>query len=183
MRQTRYERFIEEMELNGFRKVHSTIDEFYAQLSDNDDIISISAIDCHMITIKGILESIREKGVSTPPHNIFMKIYSEDGKELEPDDTVQFSIVSFGRRGLPTADKNGNCCVYYHYPYRAISSEKGITLKKGIAIVKDKRLEFKMFRRSELLKIWKFEMSLECDKWFKIDEKKEKKLALMYDQL
>lgn len=172
MRQTRYERFIEEMEMNGFRKDHSTIDEFYAQLSDHDDFVYITAIDCHMITIKGIIESTRGNGVSTPPHHVCMKIYSEDGKELEPNDTVQISIVSFGRRGLPTADKDGNCCVYYHFPYRAISSEKGIALKKGIAITKDKRLEMKMLRKSNQLKIWKFEMSLECDKWFKIDEKR-----------
>ena len=183
MRQTMYEQFIEEMELNGFRKVHSKIDEIYAKLSDDDNIISISALDCHMVTIKGIRESKSGDGYDTLPHRIFMKIYSEDGKELESGDTIQFSIVSIERTGLPTVDPGKHCCIYYHYPYRAISSERGITLKKGIAIIKDKRLEFKMFRRSELLKIWKFEMSLECDKWFKIDEKREKKLALMYDQL
>ena len=149
MRQTIYERFIEEMEIHGFRKVHSILDETYTKLSDNDDIVSITAIDCHMVTIKGMIESIRGKGESTPPHHMFMKIYSEDGKELEPEDTLQFSIISLERKGLPTEGRDGRCCVYYHYPYRSVSSEKskGIALKKGIAITKDKRLEIKFLRR------------------------------------
>ena len=176
MKQTKYERFIDEMERNGFRKVRSSIDEIYAKLSDNDDIISITALDCHMITIKGIRESKTEDKKETIPHKLVMKIYGYDGKELEPNDFIQFSIVELIPKNLPTMEPDIHCCIYYHYPYRAISSKVGIKFKKGISITKDKRLEMKIFRGFNPLKVGKFEMNLECDKWFKIDEKREKKL-------
>lgn len=166
-----YEQFIEEMEMNGFRKVHSRIDEIYARLSDDDNVVSISALDCHMITIKGIRESKRGDANDTLPHRIFMKIYSENGKELEGGDTIQFSIVSIERTGLPTVDPVAHCCVYYHYPYRTISSKEGVAFKKGIAITKDKRLEIRILRGPNKLAIGKFEIILECDKWFKIDKR------------
>lgn len=176
MRQTIYERFIEEMEKNGFRKVHSYIDEIYTKLSDDDEIVSITAIDCHMVTIKGLKESLRGNEGNTPPHRIFMKVYSEDGKELGHNDTIQFSIINIERKGLPTVDNNTHCCVYYHYPYGSISSKKGIVFKKGIAITKDKRLEIRILRNSKQLKVGKYELNLECDKWYKI--KKEIKFDL-----
>lgn len=165
------------MEMNGFRKVHSILDEIYAKLSDNDDIISIAALDCHMITIKGIKESITEDKKETVPYILRMKIYSYDGKELEPNDTIQFSIVEMIKKELPTMKPDVHSSIYYQYPYRAISSRAGIKFKKGIAITKDKILEMKIFRGFTPLKIGKFEMNLECDKWFKIDKKIEKKLA------
>jgi len=166
-----YEQFIEEMEMNGFRKVHSKIDEIYAKLSDDDNMISISALDCHMITIKGIRESKRGDGNDTLPHHIFMKIYSDDGKELEEGDTIQFSIVSIERTGLPSVNPGKHCCVYYHYPYRTISSKTGVAFKKGIAITKDKTLEIRIFRGPNKLAIGKFEIILSCDKWFKVDKR------------
>lgn len=176
MKQTKYEQFIDEMEKNGFRKIHSELDEIYATLSDNDDIISIAALDCHMISIKGIKESTTADKKETIPHSLHMKIYGYDGKELEPNDIIQFGIVvELTHKGLPTMKSDKNYCIYYHYPYRAISSKIGIKFKKGISITKDKRLEMKIFRSSSLLKIGKFEMNLECDKWFKIDEKRENK--------
>ncbi len=166
-----YEQFIEEMEMNGFRKVHSNIDEIYVKLSDDDNIISISALDCHMITIKGIRESKRGDGNDTLPHRIFMKIYSDDGKELEEGDTIQFSIVNIERTGLPTINPGKHCCIYYHYPYRTISSKAGVAFKKGIAITKDKTLEIRILRGPKKLAIGKFEIILECDKWFKVDKR------------
>lgn len=177
MKQTIYEQFIYEMEMNGFKKIHSVLDENYSKLSDNDDIISVAALDCHMITIKGIKESITVDKKETPPHKLHMKIYSDGGKELEPNDAIQFSIVELKKRsGLPTLEPDINCCIYYHYPYKSISSKAGIKFKKGIAITKDKRLEMKIFRGFNLLKIGKYEMNLECDKWFKIDKKRDKML-------
>lgn len=166
MKQTKYEQFIDEMEMNGFRKVHSFLDEIYAKLSYDDVVISITALDCHMITIKGIKESIIENREVSNPHRLRMKIYSEDSKELEPRDAIQFSVVKLLRKGFPTMEPSIHSCVYYNYPYRSISSKVGIKFKKGIAITKDKRLEIKIFRGSNVLKIGKFEMSLECDKWF-----------------
>lgn len=175
MQETVYEQFIDEMEKNGFRKVRSVIDEIYAKLSDDDETISVAAHDCHMITIKGIRESTTRDRKVTPPHLISMKIYSDNGKELRSDDTIQFSIVELKHKGLPTMEPDVHSVVYYHYPYRAMLA--GVKLKKGIAITKDKRLEIKIFRSSNRLKIGKFEMHLECDKWFKIDEKRNDKLT------
>ena len=171
MKQTKYEQFIDKMEMNGFRKNHSTLNEIYAKLSDDDEVISISAIDCHMITIKGIKESITGDKKETPPHELHMKIFSDGGKELEPDDAIQFSIVETKRKGLPTMDPDTSILIYYHYPYRTVSSKYGIKFKKGISITKDKRLDLKIFRGSENIKIGKFEMSLECDKWCQMSEK------------
>ncbi len=174
MKQTKYEQFIDKMETNGFRKIHSFLDEIYARLSDDDDTISIAAHDCHMITIKGIRESITGDKRTTPPHSLNMKIYSDGGKELEPNDSIQFSIVELERKGIPTMKPDVHSTIYYHYPYRAISSKSGIKFKKGIAINKDRRLEMRVYRCSSRLKIGKFEMKLECHKWFKIDEKEKR---------
>ena len=165
MKTTKYEQFIDEMERNGFRKVHSVIDEIYARLSDEDDIISITAHDCHMMTIKGMKESKREDGSTTPVHKLFMKIYGEGGKELEHNDTIQFSIAESIHKGLPTMDKDIYRCIYYQYPYRSLPL--GIKFKKGIAITKDKRLDIKIFRDSKPVKVGKFVLELECDKWLK----------------
>lgn len=170
MQETVYEQFIDEMERNGFRKVRSAIDEIYAKLSDDDETISVTAHDCHMITIKGIRESTTRDRKVTPPHLISMKIYSDGGKEAEPNDAVQFSVVSLEHKGLPTMEPDMHTIIYYHYPYRAMLA--GVKLKKGIAITKDKRFEIKIFRQSNRLKIGKFDLKLECDKWFKIYEKR-----------
>ncbi len=174
MKTTRYEQFIGEMEKNGFLKVRSVIDEIYADLSDDDETISITARDCHMITIKGIKESTMADGRVTIPHNIYMKIYSNDGKELDNKDTVQFSITELRRREL---SKNIHCCVYYNYPYGSVSAGTGIKLKKGISIVKDKKLNIKAMRKSTPLKIWKFELMIECDKWFRTTDTTRSKLS------
>lgn len=165
---TIYEQFIEEMENNGFRKVRYVIDEIYANLSDDDEAISVTAHDCHMITIKGIKESKATNGIVTTPHNIYMKIYDDDGKELEHNDMVQFSIAEYIRKGLPTVGQRENCCIYYSYPYRSVSSGAGVKLKKGIAITKDKRFDIKAIRKASPLKIGKFELAIECDKWSRV---------------
>jgi len=168
MSATIYEQFIDKMETSGFRKVHSVIDEIYAKLSDSDDVISVTAQDCHMITIKGINESISRYGGVTPAHKLSMRIYSEGGKELEYDDTVQFIIVELIRMGLPTIDPGMKSCIYYQYQYRSLL--QGIKFKKGIAITKDKRLDIKILRNSRYIKIGKFSLELECDKWSKIEK-------------
>lgn len=171
---TKYEQFIYEMEKNGFRAVRSVIDEFYANLSDNDDIISITARDCEMITIKGIKESTTENGIVTGSHNIYMKIYDTNGRELEDNDTIQLIVTNLMRTGLPTTNNKENkgehSCVYYNYPYRSVSSKNGVRLKKGISITKDKKLDIVAIRKSTPLKIWKFEMKIECDKWSKTND-------------
>ncbi len=176
---TIYEQFIEEMENNGFKKVCSVIDEVYADLSDDDDAISITAHSCHMVTIKGMKQSERvtkEYGRVTSPHNIYMKLYGNDGKEFEHNDMVQFSIVESVRKGLPTMDykddmghrERENRCIYYSYPYRSVSTRAGIRFKRGMAITKDKKLEIKAIRNSLPLKIGKFELAIECDMWNKV---------------
>lgn len=170
MQETLYEQLIEEMEKSGFRQVHSIIDEMYAGLSEDDETISVTARDCHMITIKGIKDSTIGKGLGYAPHNISMKIYGYDGKELEHNDTIQFGITKLTYRGLPTMKPDMYTTIYYHFPYRVISV--GVKLKKGVAITKDKILEIRIFRNSNRLKIAKFDLALECDKWFKVDHKR-----------
>jgi hypothetical protein len=173
MQETLYERLIDEMEKNGFRKVRSVIDEIYANLSEDDETISVTARDCHMITIKGIKDSTVRNGLVYRPHNISMKIYGYDGKELEPNDAIQFGITKLTYQGLPTMKPDEHTTIYYHFPYKIISI--GVTFKKGIVITKDKILEIGIFRNSNRLKIAKFDLSLECDKWFKVDQKRVNK--------
>ena len=167
MQETLYERLIDEMEKSGFGKVRSIIDEIYADLSEDDETISVTAHDCHMITIKGIKDSERGNGLGSSPYKISMKIYGYDGKELEPRDTIQFGIAKLTYQGLPTVKPDIHTTIYYHFPYRVISL--GTTFKKGIVITKDKILEIRIFRNSNILKIAKFDLELHCDKWFKID--------------
>lgn len=167
MQETLYERLIDEMEKSGFGKIRSVIDEIYAGLSEDDETISITAHDCHMITVRGIKDSTRGHGLGSSPHNISMKIYGYDGKELEPNDTIQFGIAKLTYQGLPTMKPDIHTTIYYNYPYRVVSV--GAKFKKGIAITKDKILEIRIFRNSNRLKIAKFDLELQCDKWFKID--------------
>lgn len=167
MQETLYEQFIDKMESGGFRKVRSIIDEIYADLSGDDETISITARDCHMITIRGVKDSTRGNGLGSSPHNISMKIYGYDGKELESTDTIQFGITKLTYNGLPTQEPDIHTTIYYNYPYRVISV--GAKFKKGISISKDKILEIRIFRKSNRLKIAKFDLELECDKWFKVE--------------
>jgi hypothetical protein len=161
------------MEKSGFRKARSVLDELYANLSDDDETISITARDCNAVTIKGIKDSTIRNGLTCNPHNISMKIYGYDGKELEPSDTIQFGITRLTYKGLPTMKPDEHTTIYYHFPYRIIYL--GTTFKKGIVITKDKILEIGIFRKSNRLKIAKFDLSLECDKWFKVDQKRVNK--------
>jgi hypothetical protein len=173
MQETLYEQFIDKMENGGFRKVHSVIDEIYAGLSEDDEVISITARDCHMITIRGIKDSTRGNSLGSSPHNISMKIYGYDGKELEPNDTIQFGITTLTYKGLPTQEPDKHTTIYYHYPYRVVSV--GAKFKKGISISKDKILEIAIFRNSNRLKIAKFDLELECHKWFKVEHERVNK--------
>lgn len=167
MKETLYEQFIDKMESGGFRKIRSFIDEFYADLSEDDETISVTARDCHMITIRGEKDSARGYGLGSSPHIISMKIYGYDGKELEPSDAIQFGITKLTYKGLPTIRPGKHTIIYYNFPYRVISA--GAKFKKGISITNDKILEIGVFRNSNRLKIAKFDLELECDKWFKID--------------
>lgn len=166
MKETLYEQFIDKMESTGFRKIRSFIDEIYAILSEDDEVISVTARDCHMITIRGEKDSTRGYGLGSSPHIISMKIYGYDGKELQPSDTIQFGITKLTYKGLPTVKPDIHTIIYYNFPYRTISA--GAKFKKGISITKDKILEIRAFRNSSRLKIAKFDLGLECDKWFKI---------------
>jgi len=169
MQDTKYEQFIDEMENNGFKKEYSVINELYAELSEDDETISIAARDCHMITIKGIREAARGDGKVTPLHHIYMEIYDYYRKQMNDNDTIQFAIAEFKSKELPTMEPEVHRCIYYQYPYRTVAL--GAKFKKGIAITKDKILEIKIIRNSKPMKIGRFSMELECDKWFSIDEK------------
>ncbi len=175
MQETLYEQFIDKMESDGFRKVRSIIDETYAGLSEDDETIFITAHNCHMITIRGVKDSTRRSGLRSSPYNISMKIYGYDGKELESSDTVQFGITTLTYKGFRTEEPDIHTTIYYNFPYRVISV--GAKFKKGISITKDKILEIRVFRSSNRLKIAKFDLVLECDKWFKIDRGKSDKLT------
>ena len=163
---TLYEQFIEEMEGAGLKKVFTILDDKSVELSDDDKIVSIKAKDCHTISIKGVRESTIRGKLMTHPHYIYMKIYGYDGKEIMPEDTVQFSIAELKKSGLPTLSPDKwYHVIYYHYPYRMASSK--LKFKKGIVLTKNKRLEIRIIRNGDLLKIGKFEIKIECDKWFK----------------
>ena len=163
---TLYEQFIEEMERTGLNKVFTILDDKSAELSDDDTIISIKAKDCQAISIKGVRESTLNGKLITHPHYINMKIYGYDGGEMMPEDTVQFSIAELTKSGLPTlSPEKWSHVIYYHYPYRLVLSK--LKFKKGIVLTKNKRLEIRIMRNGYQLKIGKFEIKVECDKWFK----------------
>ena len=169
MQYTKYEQFIDEMEKNGFKKERSVINEIYATLSEDDETISVAAHDCHMITMKGMRESARGDGTVTPIHHIYMEIYDYHREKMNDNDTIQFAVAEFRKKGLPTEEPEVHRTIYYHYPYRSVAL--GAKFKKGFAITKDKILEMKIIRSSKPVKIGRFSMELECDKWFSMDEK------------
>lgn len=171
MQTTLYEQFVEEMERSGLKKVFTILDEKDLELSDGDDIIYITPKNCQAISIKGVRESTVKGTLLTNPHYIYIKIYGDDGKEMAPEDTIQFSIATLKRSGLPTSipDKWSHV-IYYHYPYRVCSKLK---FKKGIVLKKNKRLEIRIIRNGESTKIAKFEIKIECDKWYKNEILKE----------
>jgi len=166
MQTTLYQQFVEKMEMTGLKKVFANLDEKYVELSGDDDIIYITTKDCQAISIKGVRESTISGKLSTHPHYIRMKIYGYDGNEIMPEDTVQFSIAELKKSGLPTLSPDKwSHVIYYHYPYRTASSK--LKFKKGIVLTKNKRLEIRIIRNGEPLKIAKFEIKIECDKWYK----------------
>lgn len=162
---TLYEQFVYEMEKIGLRKKFSILEEKDVTLSDDDETIYITVNGCHILTIKGIKESMIRGKIITPPYYFSIKIHGYDGKELIPEDTVQFSITEFRKSGFPTDSDIRSHVIYYHYPYSIASSK--LRFKRGIIITKDRRLEIKVMRNRELLKIAKFELKIECDKWYK----------------
>lgn len=172
MQITLYEQFVEEMERSGLKKVFTTLDEKDVELSDDDDIIYIMPKDCQAISIKGVRESTIKGKLLTHPHYIYIKIYGDDGKEMMPKDTMQFSIATLKKSGLPTLTLDEwPHVIYYHYPYRVASSK--LKFKKGIVLTKNKRLEIRIIRNGEPLKIAKFEIKIECDKWYENEILKE----------
>ena len=161
-----YEQFVEEMERSGLKKIFANLDEKDVGLSEDDDIIFITPKDCQAISIKGIRESTIRGKIITRPHYIYMKIYEEGGKEMMSEDAIQFSIATLKKSGLPTLTPDEwSHVVYYHFPYRVVSSK--LKFKKGIVLTKNKRLEIRIIRNGEPLKIAKFEIKIECDKWYK----------------
>lgn len=166
MQITLYEQFIEEMERTGLKKVFTNLNEKDVGLSDDDDIIYITPKDCQVISIKGVRESTVCGKLLISPHYIHMKIYGHDGNEMMPEDTIQFSIATLKRSGLPTLiPDEWSHVIYYHYPYRTASYK--LKFKKGIVLTKNKRLEIRVIRNGEPLDIAKFEIKIECDKWYK----------------
>lgn len=166
---TLYEQFIYHMEKIGLRKEFSILEEKDVTLSGDDEVIYITIPktgndNYSTISIKGIKEASIRGRIMTHPYYIFMKVYGYDGEDAKPEDTVQFSITEF-KKGLPTASEINSHAVYYNYPYR-VASEK-LRLKRGIVITKDRRLEIRIMRNSVPLKIAKFEIKIECDKWYK----------------
>lgn len=163
-----YEQFITEMERTGLKKVFTNLEEKDVGLSDDDKAIYVTTKDCQAISIKGIRESTIGGKLSIHPHYIRMKIFGYGGNEMIPEDTVQFSIAELKRSGLPTSSPDEwSHVIYYHYPYRTVSSK--LKFKKGIVLTKNKRLEVRIIRNGESLKIAKFEIKIECDKWYKSD--------------
>jgi hypothetical protein len=166
MQTTLYEQFIEEMERSGLKKIFTYLDEKYVELSDDDNFIYVTAKDCQAISIKGVRESAIEGKLLIRPHYIHMRVYGYDGNEMMPEDAIQFSIATLKKSGLPTLSPDEwSRVTYYHYPYIVASSK--LKFKKGIVITKNKRLEIRVIRNGEQLKIAKFEIKIECDKWYK----------------
>jgi len=179
--ETLYQQFVYQMEKIGLRKESSILEEKDVTLSDSDEVIYITIPNSYStISIKGIQDaSIRGK-IKTRPHHISMKIYGYDGEEAKPEDAVQFSITEF-KKGLPTALEASSHVVYYHYPYRIVSEK--LRLKKGIVITKDRRLEIRIMRNSVPLKIAKFEIKIECDKWYKKSDESKINLKKLSERL
>lgn len=170
MQLTLYEQFVEEMEMAGLKKVFTNLDEKDVGLSDDDDIIYITPKDCIVISIKGIRESAIKGKLLNHPHYIHMRVYGYDGNEMMPEDAIQFSIATLKKSGLPTLiPDEWSHVIYYHYPYRAALSK--LKFKKGIVLTKNKRLEIRIIRNGEPLKIAKLEIKIECDKWYNIENK------------
>ncbi len=164
MQITLYDQFVEEMVKAGFKKVFAKLDEKDIGLSDNEDIIYILPKDCQAISIRGIRESTISGKLLIHPHYVQIRVYGYNGEEIMPEDAVQFSIATLKKSGLPTLSPDQwSHVIYYHYPYRLATSK--LKFKKGIVITKDKRLEIRIIRNGEPLKIAKFEIKLECDKW------------------
>ncbi len=170
MQITLYEQFVEAMERSGFKKIFTNLEEKDVGLSEDDDIIYIMPKDCQAISIKGVRESTIKGKLLNRPHYIYMKAYGYDGNEMIPEDAIQFSIATLKKSGLPTLSPDAwSHVIYYHFPYRAASSK--LKFKKGIVLTKNKRLEIRIIRNGGPLKIAKFEIKIECDKWFNIGEK------------
>lgn len=162
---TLYDKFIEEMEKYGFRKVFANLDEKDVTISDEDDAIYITIKDSQSISIKGIREAKIRGKLLTHPHYIYLRVYDYNYEEARPEDAVQFSITELGKI---SSDKESHV-VYYHYPYRTVVTKLG--LKKGVVITKDKRLEIRIIRDDKPLKIGKFDINIECHKWYKNNAK------------
>lgn len=158
-----YDLFIEEMENSGFVRVPSKIEENEVELAEDDEAIYIKTEhlkNCNAFSIKGIRESKNENKIVERPHNIYLKIYDYDRKEARPEDAIRFAIIGTKR------STGQSSVIYYHYPYELLSSGKFIGIKKGMMITKDEKLEIKVIRGKEPIKIGKFELIIECDKWY-----------------
>lgn len=189
--ETLYEQFVQQMEKIGLRKEFSILEEKDVTLSDSDEIIYVTipigtngrttgTNSYSTISIKGIQEASIKGKIKARPHYISMKIYGYDGEEAKPEDAVQFSITEF-KKGLPTASEISSHVVYYHYPYRTVSEK--LKLKKGIVITKDRRLEIRIMRNGAPLKIAKFEIKIECDKWYKKSDESKIDLKKLSERL
>lgn len=165
MELTLYDKFVEEMNKTGLRKVFANLEEKDVTLSDDDEVIYITIKDCQAISIKGIRESTIRGKLFVHPHYMSIKIYDYNYQEAKPEDAVQFSVAELKKSGLSSPEWPH--IIYYHYPYRVASSK--LKLKKGIVITKNKRLELRIMRNGSPLKIGKFALKIECDKWFKND--------------
>lgn len=177
---TLYEQFICEMEKVGLRKEFATLEEKDVTLSEDDEVIYVAipitgvvpeVNSYNTISIKGIRESSIRGRIKTHPYHISVKIYDYKGEEAKPEDAVQFSITEF-KKGLPSSQEVQSHVIYYHYPYR-IASDK-LRFKRGIMITKGRRLEIRIMRNGVPLKIAKFALKMECDKWFKKEDESEK---------
>lgn len=164
---TPYEQFVFQMEKTGLRKEFIILEEKDVKLSEDDSVIYITNNNCNAISIKGINEASARGRILNHPYYISIKIFGNDGKEVLPEDAVQFSITEFNSTALPTAPEIRSHVIYYHYPY---SSASRIRLKRGIVITKDRRLEIRVIRNGTPLKIAKVELKIECDKWFKKED-------------
>jgi hypothetical protein len=172
--ETPYEQFISQMEKVGLRKEFSTLEEKDVTLSEDDEVIYIAIPatginNYRAISIRGIKEASIKGRIIIHPYDITVKVYGYGGEEAKPEDSVQFSITEF-KKGLPSVQETDSHIVYYNYPYRIASSK--VRLKKGIIVTKDRRLEIRVMRDSVPLKIAKFGIKIECDKWYKKEESK-----------
>lgn len=166
---TLYEKFIEEMEKSGLRKVLTSIEENDVDISDNDEVIYIKAKGCQAFSIKGVRESTIRGKILTSPYYIRIKVYDNNYDEAKPEDAVQFGIAELKSGSVNKYPDGYSHVIYYYYPYRVASS--GLKIKKGIVITKDKILEMKIIRNGAPIKIGKFELKIECDKWYRKDGK------------